>query len=147
MRVSLPAVICTTTGMSKITFQKSLSKTPIIILLPLRKNKTARKLSQRKQDSATRNKYYRGTCKTSGMGGAASSLPAICRCSGNEDVAPPRFCKCLNHVCGRKIIAGRSVRIEKRVDTIRLSVPRHNASNRTPFNGHLSPSDVITVSG
>ena len=36
---------------------------------------------------------YRGTCKTSCMGGAASSLPAICRRMGNEDVAPPWFCK------------------------------------------------------
>ena len=48
MRVNLPTVICTTTGMSKITFQKPLPKTPFIILLPLRKNKTARKLSLRR---------------------------------------------------------------------------------------------------
>ena len=33
-------------------------RTPFIILFPLHKNKTARELSQRKQDSATRNKYY-----------------------------------------------------------------------------------------
>ena len=39
MRARLPAVFCTTTGMSKITFQKSLPKTPFIILLPLHKNK------------------------------------------------------------------------------------------------------------
>ena len=38
---------------------------------------------------------YRGACKTSCMGGAASSLPAIRRRMGNEDVAPPWFCKCL----------------------------------------------------
>ena len=38
---------------------------------------------------------YRGTCKTSCMGGAASSLPAIRHHTGNEDVAPPWFCKCL----------------------------------------------------
>ncbi len=31
--------ICTATGMSENTFQKSLRKTPFIILLPLRKNK------------------------------------------------------------------------------------------------------------
>ena len=42
--------------------------------------------------------YYRGACKTSCMGGAASSLPAICRRTGNEDVAPPGFCKCLKDV-------------------------------------------------
>ena len=41
----------------------------------------------------------RDTCKTSCMGGAASSLPAICRCTGNEDVAPPGFCKCLLKLC------------------------------------------------
>ena len=35
----------------------------------------------------------RGACKTSCMGGAASSLPAIRRRTGNEDVAPPGFCK------------------------------------------------------
>ena len=29
------------------------------------------------------------------LGGAASSLPAICRRTGNEDVAPPGFCKSL----------------------------------------------------
>ena len=58
MRVNLPIVIYTTTGMSKNTFQKSLPKTPFIILLPLHKNKSARELSQRKQDSATRYKYY-----------------------------------------------------------------------------------------
>ena len=31
-------------------------------------------------------------------GGAASSLPTIRRRTGNEDVAPPRFCKCLQSV-------------------------------------------------
>jgi len=36
----------------------------------------------------------RGACKTSSMGGAASPLPAIRRRTGNEDVAPPWFCKC-----------------------------------------------------
>ena len=45
------------------------------------------------------NKYYRDTCKTSCMGGAASSLPAIRRCTGNEDVASPGFCKCLYNIC------------------------------------------------
>ena len=40
----------------------------------------------------------RGTCKISCMGGAASSLPAICRRMGNEDVAPPWFCKCLKNL-------------------------------------------------
>ena len=57
MRASLPTVFCTTTGISKNTFQKSLPKTPFITPSPPQ-NKTARKLSQRKQDSATRNKYY-----------------------------------------------------------------------------------------
>ena len=33
------------------------------------------------------------------MGGAAFSLPAIRRCTGNEDVAPPGFCKCLYNIC------------------------------------------------
>ena len=47
MRASLPTVICTTAGMSKITFQKSLPKTSQIILLPLRKNKTVQKFSRR----------------------------------------------------------------------------------------------------
>ena len=47
MRVNLPTVICTTTGMSKITFQKSLPRTLPIILLPFRKNKAARELSLR----------------------------------------------------------------------------------------------------
>ena len=45
------------------------------------------------------NKYYRGACKTSCMGGAASPLPAIRRRTGNEDVAPPGFCKCLYNNC------------------------------------------------
>ena len=36
--------IYTTAGMSENTFQKSLPKTPFIILLPLRKNKTAWKV-------------------------------------------------------------------------------------------------------
>ena len=39
MRANLPTVICTTTSMSKNTFQKSLPKTPFIILFPLRENK------------------------------------------------------------------------------------------------------------
>ena len=33
------------------------------------------------------------------MGGAASPLPAIRRRTGNEDVAPPGFCKCLYNNC------------------------------------------------
>ena len=33
------------------------------------------------------------------MGGAASPLPAIRRRTGNEDVAPPGFCKCLYNIC------------------------------------------------
>ena len=33
------------------------------------------------------------------MGGAASSLPAIRRRTGNEDVATPGFCKCLYNIC------------------------------------------------
>ena len=37
---------------------------------------------------AEKNHIFRGACKTSCMGGAASSLPAICRRTGNEDVVP-----------------------------------------------------------
>ena len=33
------------------------------------------------------------------MGGVASSLPAIRRRTGNEDVATPGFCKCLYNIC------------------------------------------------
>lgn len=47
MRASLPTVFCTTTGMSKNTFQKSLPKTPFITPSPPQ-NKTARKLSLRR---------------------------------------------------------------------------------------------------
>ena len=35
----------------------------------------------------------------SAPGGAASPLPAIRRRTGNEDVAPPGFCKCLYNNC------------------------------------------------
>ena len=58
------------------------------------------------------NKYYRGACKTSCMGGAASPLPTIRRRAGNEDVAPPWFCKCLSRLwCGRNPIYCRNCAI------------------------------------
>ena len=59
-------------------------------------------MAEKSSSESCENKYYRGTCKTSCMGGAASSLPAIRRCTGNEDVAHPGFagfCKHLYNIC------------------------------------------------
>ena len=47
--------------------------------------------------TSMRSHNCKGVCRTSCMGGAASPLPTI-RCRmGNEDVAPPWFCKCLSN--------------------------------------------------
>ena len=49
------------------------------------------------------------------MGGAASSLPAIRRRTGNEDVAPPGFCNCLVRIFKDGVHVGWSGRMNAHV--------------------------------